>query len=437
MEHNRNQKPHPDDYHFMSETIKKRPFDMLRMRRAFFTAAGCGLIFGICAVAVMGFLLPPVLKNAVDEIPGWTETEITLSPESVEERNESTKESLRAIAQDGENTSGTSENPVEVRSPVEIYEELYQDIFQIAEKPRKAIVKVFGISGDHDLLDNSIMDFGEENGIIFLNNDSDLYILTTGESLTDVEHAQVVFADGTLADGEFCGIQEEIGLAVIRVSMEKVSAETLDAIEVLSISDAYEPSLAQPVVAVGSPTGDTEGVICGMLNSVKGTISVADAQLRVLATDMRGDQDGNGILVDAQGQAVGIILNFKDRENNVIRALSIAQLRPLVEALCNEIPLRYLGIVGMDISDVKAKALEVPQGIYVDRVDDDSPSMRAGIQSGDILQSLDGSRIKDMQAYTEKLQSLKKGDRAVIVLCRRSGSGEYEEMSLEVIVEEK
>ena len=50
---------------------------------------------------------------------------------------------------------------------MEIYEEIYEDVLKVAEEPRKALVRVSGISEDSDLLDQSFLSYGNEEGIVF------------------------------------------------------------------------------------------------------------------------------------------------------------------------------------------------------------------------------------------------------------------------------
>ena len=137
-----------------------------------------------------------------------------------------------------------------------------------------------------------------------------------------------------------------------------------------------------------------------------------------------------------EGQMTGIIINEDEEDGNVIRAVSAAQLRPLLEMLSNGESIRYLGILGETVTEEKSQNLEIPQGIYVDGVEEDSPAMSEGIQSGDIVYKIDGKKVATMEEYSEALQELTAWEKTKISLYRRNPSGEYVEVDLKVMVEE-
>ena len=45
---------------------------------------------------------------------------------------------------------------------------VYKTIWDIAEEPRKALVQVTGLTDTEDLLNDSLLTYGDEEGIVFL-----------------------------------------------------------------------------------------------------------------------------------------------------------------------------------------------------------------------------------------------------------------------------
>ena len=78
-----------------------------------------------------------------------------------------------------------------------------------------------------------------------------------------------------------------------------------------------------------------------------------------------------------------------------------------------------------------------PEGIYVDSVESDSPEMTAGVQSGDIVHTLDGQEIRSMDDYSSMLQSLNRGSKVKLEIYRRNSYGTYVNVELNVIIKEK
>ena len=109
-----------------------------------------------------------------------------------------------------------------------------------------------------------------------------------------------------------------------------------------------------------------------------------------------GNSEGSGVLVNLDGKIVGVIAqSFSgEADTGVVTALSISDLRKLIEQLSNNEDLIYLGVRGQDISSSLSQKTGIPTGIYVNSVEEDSPAMNAGIQNGDVDQSKKDQKIK-------------------------------------------
>ena len=76
----------------------------------------------------------------------------------------------------------------------------------------------------------------------------------------------------------------------------------------------------------------------------------------------------------------------------------------------------------------------VPRGAYVTGIRMDSPAMRAGIQSGDVITKLGTAEISSFSDYQDALLNLSPNSEITVTLMRQ-GQPEYQEMTLEVILE--
>lgn len=444
--HRKESEQKPENYLFMKETIKRKPLDVRFYLKRVLAVTVCGVLFGCSAagaftlvysiasdrfiekedISLSGAKPGPVSIGATE--PVTPAAEPTSAGEDQNSAAEETETEFNDL-QEQETVSVTA-------APMEIYESVYQDALRIAEKPMKAMVRVSGLSDDSDLLDDSFLTYGDEEGVVFLNNETDLYILTNYKKLEDAEIIRVTFCNGAAADGVLCKSDSRTGMAVVRVPMTLLTKEDLDEIYVASLSDSYSLNNEKPVVAIGSPSGDFGSVIYGLITSVSGKITAADCEYSLLGTNIMGSTGSSGVLLNMEGEVVGIIVRTQSDEN-ILKAVSIAQLRPLIESLSNGEPLRYLGIRGSSISSAQAVNMEIPQGIYVNSVETDSPAMVAGVQSGDIITGLNEKEIKDMQSYMTELQKLTVGTRAKITVCRRGADGKFAEIGYDLTIEEK
>ena len=152
---------------------------------------------------------------------------------------------------------------------------------------------------------------------------------------------------------------------------------------------------------------------------------------------MAAGNDGGGVLLDMDGKMIGIILDHEEEKSCVIRAVSVAQLGTLLEKLSNGEPICYAGLIGTTISQIQSESRDIPGGVYIDRVESNSPAMVAGVQSGDILHRINGEEITTMREYSIRLQNMKPGQQAELTVYRKNPSGEYVDVELDVLIKQK
>lgn len=418
-----------NDYHFINETIKKRPLTRMEIARRLAAIAGSGILFGCCAAAGFVGAMPTVSRQAQSRAEAQRE-DITISTPSPEEEQAA-----------GGNKTAEADTEVstteEEISLLDGYEAIYKEVLKVSQQPRKALVSVKRMSEDADLLDNSSLSSSDMEGIIFLETDTLLYILTYEDERNAGSVLQVTFTDGNAAVGRLCKEDNQSGLAVVTVKKSDVSQKTLDEIYVAGLGDIHGAVQTKPVIAIGRPGGDRDAVVFGVVTSVSEKFSVADAEYSILATDMHGNVDSNGVLLDTAGNVIGIIIK-KNRETvSTVRALPVTQLRSLIEKLSNGSSVMYMGIHGTAIEENEAGTAGNPRGIYVESVEGNSPAMAAGIQSGDIITSMDGEKVRTMQAYSMNLQDKKAGDKMVLIIYRRGADGKYVSRDVNVTIEER
>lgn len=409
-----------ENYSFIKETIKEQPTDKKRLAGKFLTAAVCGVIFGACAAGTMALIVPKALerfgtapdqKAVVTLTPSVKAEKVTPTPEATEQEKTSASTAWQNDLSDG--------------------------MSQIAEEPRRALVRISAAGEDSDLLDDSFLEYGDEEGFVFLKNSEAFYILTVSDQMQEADKFTVTFSDGTVTDGILCKKDLRTGFFVIKVPFTSVDEETQEKIPAAPLVAADDMKQTESVIAIGSPSGDYDSLMGGTITSVTGTLKVADEEYGMLTTDMVGSEEGGGILLNFSGEVAGIIWNQEEDRTNVIRAVETAQLRPLLESMANGEDICYIGIMGATISSYQSENLDVPRGVYVDAVDEDSPAMTAGIQNGDILHALDGQEVQSMEEYASVLQGLNKGTRTTVNVYRKNPFGEYEDVQLKVTIKEK
>ena len=422
--------PSSENYPFIKETIKERPADRKMLLHKFLTAAVCGVIFGGCAAGTAALILPEVAQSLRKHSEQYTD--VTLVP-SV------TAASCVDEAED-ENTSTALANTkpsTEIDAEDEKSGTWAERVRKVSETPRRALVRIAALGTDSDLLDDSFLKYGEEEGFVFLKNTEAFYIMTYSDRMNDAGNFQVTFSNGDMADAQLCKKDVRTGFYVFRVPFTELNDSTKDEISeaVLATEDNMEQM--DDVIAIGSPTGDYDSLVSGMVTSVTGSMKIADEEYGMLTTNMVGSEDGGGILLNMSGEVVGIICSQENENSSVIRAVEAAQLRPLLEGMANGEDICYIGIQGTTISKYQSENLDIPRGVYVDAVEEDSPAMTAGVQNADIVHALNGKEISSMNRYSAILQSLVKGSRVKLEVYRKNPDGTYVNVELNVLIKEK
>ncbi len=400
-----------EDYRFMQEKIKRRPVEWRRILGRAAVALGMGVIFGIAA----GFTME-VLRPAFSGLAQKDDGEENLSL-NVEQSGE-------------EETAGTTAAKPSAPEP-EVTEELQKlenGIYQAAEEAKPFLVDVMGIREELDWFEKITETEDQSTGVI-ISIDEKVLVLTSGNKIRSANYIRVRFCDGTIAQGREIGYDGPTKLSVIQI--ENLPEETLKAIKVASFK-GEEDAQGDLVIAIGRPLGQYNSIAYG---HIAGQMmkNYTDALYRQIFTDITVSSEGQGVLVNTQGQVLGFINQglAAEGDKNLLTALGTLETRSVVEKLMNGESPGYFGIEGQAFSSERSGIAYRGAGVYVTRVKKDFPAMAAGIQSGDILTKVGGEQVADMAEFQRAILKYKIGDKVPVTLMRM-GRGEYKEMNFEV-----
>lgn len=116
---------------------------------------------------------------------------------------------------------------------------------------------------------------------------------------------------------------------------------------------------------------------------------------------------------------------------NLITVYGITELQKIVEKMSNASPVAYMGIRGVDVPKEASEELGIPLGAYVEEVEMESPAMRAGIQRGDVIVSVDDKTVSGFNSYSNTLL-LMEPEQTVKVTVMRQAQEEYKEMEFSI-----
>ena len=161
-----------------------------------------------------------------------------------------------------------------------------------------------------------------------------------------------------------------------------------------------------------------------------------NSKLDEVCTVGHGSTDGSGILVNLDGEIVGIIAqSYSAKGNNVVTGIAISQIKKLIENLSNNVSRAYIGIRGQDVTEELSDKTGIPKGVLISRVADDSPAMMAGMKEYDVIVKLGEHKVETIKQYHEQLGKYSTGD-VVTVTAMRKGAEGYAEMTFDVTMGE-
>ena len=408
-----------EEFSFMQETIKDEDAGYRKIRNTVMKYAGLGLIFGLAACLGFYALRP------------WVEDRFSSNPRTItipEEEEEETQE--------GEEGQTEETSPV---LTVDDYEQLNQSLVTVANTVNRSMVEISVQVSQPEEQDQTLVDEDSVAGVIF--EDNGVELLVAARSLTVPEGGSL---RGRLMDGNYYSVSVKkqdanLGIAVYAIAKNALSEGAWNQIQTVALGSSGGVSKGDIVIAVGSPFGYYGGMGFGVISSTRETVRRADGEYSLLCTDIGGSTSGTGILVNTDGQIIGMIDQerfYSDGESGPVAAYGISDLKEALEFLSNGQSVPYVGIQGVTVTEELTASQGIPAGVYVQEVSADSPAMAAGIQSGDVITEVDGTAVTTLSGYNSVLMQQEEGDE-IRVEGQRQGTGGYVDITFRVTVGSK
>lgn len=275
-------------------------------------------------------------------------------------------------------------------------------------------------------------------GLIAADNGQELLILSNNSVCGESSVWNVQFSDGSTCEASLKKQDKNSHLAVFGVRRNLISESTWDEIKTAALGNSNIVAEGDPVIALGDTFGYSDGTGYGMISSNAHEKAIPDHTFSVLATDIPSADFSSGVLCNLDGEIIGLIDSeiWTENQGHTANAYGISDLKPIMELLLNSQSVPYAGIYGVTVSSDISESKQVPSGMYVTQIQANSPAMAAGIQSGDVIQSVDGEEIASMAQYEKVLQKCKAGD-TIRIQGKRLGAGGYVEISFQLVLDSR
>lgn len=266
---------------------------------------------------------------------------------------------------------------------------------------------------------------GLGSGIVF---DKGGDIVTNAHVVGDAATVQVATADGKSYAATTVGIFVPDDLALVRVQ-NAASAQLPPA----TFADSSRLAVGDIVMAIGNPLGLSSSVTEGIVSAVGRTVSegngvvIADA-IQTSAAINPGNS--GGALVDLSGDVVGIpTLAATDPQlgggaaPGIGFAIPSSTARDIAQQLATDgkVTRSHRALLGVTRLATVTDITGNPLGVLVAGVLPGGPADRAALKPGDIIVTLDGKPIRNVQALQEVLAQHQPGDQVSVGVRRADG----------------
>lgn len=407
-------------YEFIKEKRKEIPVNKKKLATQAAYVCGMAFLFGVIASFVIAFLHPKIEEMLYPkQKPMVSIPEDELTENTSEEHSEHTE-----ITE----TQKETEEPIDMlvwKPTIEDYQMLQSQLYAVGQQANRFVVTVTGIQSETDWFNNDYENKDQGSGIIIANNSQELLILTEKKIIVSAQELYVTFMDGMTVPAAMKQYDGNTGIAILSVSLSEIEEETMKLISIAVLGNSLAVPQGTLAIAVGSPMGVNFSILTGNITSNTNTISTIDANYKIFTTDIVASESGSGALINTKGEVIGLVMQDYSRQGdeNTLTAVSISDLKALIEKLSNGKEVAYLGLGISTVTGEIEKTYDIPRGVYIKEVKMDSPAMAAGLQSGDVIVEMDGTVITDEAAYERKLLHLKPEDKVSIVIKRQGVNG--------------
>ena len=289
-------------------------------------------------------------------------------------------------------------------------------------------------SGSSIFSDDNITSLGLGTGVIVAENG---YILTNAHVCGEkYNKCYITLVDGSTMEGSVVWANTDIDMAIVKIEQKNLPVATL------GNSDDIE--VGETVYAIGNPIGFEfqRTVTSGIVSALNRTIKFDEDEEEISRADLIQTDatinpgNSGGPLINADGQVIGINGVKITSAEGISFAIPINSVKSVIESFSTtgKFEEASLGVFAFDknVLGYIDQNLRFNEGIYVARVNKNSAAENAGIRMGDILLSIDGTKLERMCDLRCYIYTKKPGDTVKLEIQRN-----YRKIEIEAILKKK
>lgn len=250
----------------------------------------------------------------------------------------------------------------------------------------------------------------------------DGYILTNAHVISGSDSAGVVTQDGQEHEALLIGEDTQSDLAVLKIDVRGLSPA--------QFGDSDELRVGDGVAAIGNPLGEElKGTMTtGIISAINRDITMFGHKMSLLQTSAAiNEGNSGGPLFNMYGQVIGIT-NMKmsaPLADVSIEGLGFAipssTAKSVVDDLISSGKVSGRPGLGITVGAIPADAAshyELPEGLYISAVEQNSDAWAQGVRAGDVLTAVNGQAVAATQDVNDIKDGFKVGDSLTLTIFR-------------------
>lgn len=311
-------------------------------------------------------------------------------------------------------------------------------IIDIAKEVGPSVVAITTKVDVSDWFRNQYTQEAKGSGVIFDVNSEGILILTNNHVIEGATELIVTLDEGLKVPASVIGEDSDTDLAIIKIEKKDVPDDKYNSIIPVVFGDSDNLNVGEPAIAIGNPLGYNNTVTVGVISALDRQLNLPDKGLKLIQTDAAiNPGNSGGALLNIKGEVIGIN-TIKIADTNVEGmsfSIPINHAKPIIDELINKgyVSRPFLGIMGRDIDEQSSELYDLPIGVIVVDLIENSAAHLSGIKKGDVIIEFDGHKILTMEQLSGLIKDYDVGKEVKIKVIRN----ENEKKELSVKLKEK
>ena len=253
-------------------------------------------------------------------------------------------------------------------------------------------------------------------------------IVTNAHVIEGCASAEVTLYNNESYEALLVGADTVSDLALLKIDCTGLPAASFADISSLSVGD--------PVAAIGNPLSEEfrSTLTNGIISAIDRGMNYNGHTMSLLQTNAAINQgNSGGALFNMYGQVVGItnmkMMSYFSSIEGIGFAIPSSTVKAVVDQLAENGEVRGRPSIGITVGAIPQEAVEnyeLPEGLYISAVAENSDAAAQGIREGDILLAIDGQSVSTTEEVAAIRDTRSVGDSMRFTIWRQGETFEVD-----------